>query len=192
MRETHHHQAFSNIPVCRLLMGHSTTDQPRVYTTTFFILLKLGLKSSFVPRRRFWYRQARKNNGSWDLASDNFARSRCRATFEFFYLKIYQIPIMRWKACHRDLYNGPGSILGCSDFGLLTRAWQGYFYNATDRRGVLFASPLRTQELLVGFTKFKRISIRASSKDISLDGHIYLPAELTSNFQNHQSESAPS
>ena len=34
----------------------------------------------------------------------------------------------------------------------------GYFYNTTDRGGAIFA-PLRTQELLVGFTKLKRCSI---------------------------------
>ena len=40
----------------------------------------------------------------------------------------------------------------------LTRAWQGYFYNTADREGVFF-TPLGTQELLVGFTKFKERSI---------------------------------
>ena len=41
----------------------------------------------------------------------------------------------------------------------LTRALQGYFYNTTDSGGGYFAPPLRTQEVLVGFTQFKRRSI---------------------------------
>ena len=40
---------------------------------------------------------------------------------------------------------------------ILTRALQGYFYNTTDVVG--YPPPLGTQELMIGFTKFKRLSI---------------------------------
>ena len=47
---------------------------------------------------------------------------------------------------------------------VLTRAWQGYLHNTTDMgRGYFLPPPLRTQELRVGFTKFKWDSIDLES-----------------------------
>ena len=48
---------------------------------------RMGL---FGPRKQFWQFYARNVNGSWDIASGNSARSRCRPIFEGFYRKIYR------------------------------------------------------------------------------------------------------
>ena len=66
---------------------HATIDLQRVYTATF-LLCRLD---SLVSRSRFWHRQTRKVNGSWDIASGIFARAHCRVIFGWSCLQIYPI-----------------------------------------------------------------------------------------------------
>ena len=63
-----------------------------------------------------------------------------------------------WNACDINMFLYKSEPKEICSVSCLTRALQGYFYNTTDRWGggyFLPPSPLRTQDLLVGFTKFK-------------------------------------